>query len=75
MKPHITEGERRTLSGVSVIECPRCAARLAFSRKPISLIDACGFESYSLKCEQCGAELVGVVDPLDDQLLVSEVQR
>ena len=31
-------------------------------------MDSCGFESYSLECEQCGAQLVGIIDPMDDQL-------
>jgi hypothetical protein len=37
-------------------------------------MDSCGFESYSLECDQCGAQLVGVIDPLDDQLLLSELE-
>jgi hypothetical protein len=75
MKPDITEGVPGRLSGVTLIECPRCAARLAFSRQPVPPIGGCGLESYCLKCEQCGAQLVGVIDPLDDQLLVSELER
>jgi predicted nucleic acid-binding Zn ribbon protein len=75
MKRDITEGAPSRLSGAALIDCPRCAARLAFSREPLSLIDSSGFESYRLKCEQCGAELVGIIDPLDDELLVSELER
>jgi len=34
-------------------------------------IDECGFESYSLQCRACGSALVGIVDPLDDKLLLT----
>jgi hypothetical protein len=37
-------------------------------------MDSCGFESYSLKCDQCGAQLVGIIDPADDQLLLSDLE-
>ncbi len=37
-------------------------------------MDSCGFESYSLECDQCGVQLVGVIDPLDDRLLLSELE-
>jgi hypothetical protein len=71
----MTEGEASTLSGAELVECPKCAARLTFQRLPVPLIDSCGFESYSLECDRCGAQLVGIIDPLDDQLLVSELER
>lgn len=73
MKPDITEGAPSALSSVDLIACPRCAARLIFGRPLIPLIDGCGFESYCVKCDQCGVELVGVIDPFDDQLLLSEL--
>jgi hypothetical protein len=56
-----------------VIGCPKCTARLTFYRGLAARIDACGFESYSLECEECGAPLTGIVDPFDDTLLLSEM--
>jgi hypothetical protein len=75
MKPNINEGALSALSSIDIIACPCCDAQLIFSRQPIPLIDSSGFESYSVKCEQCGAELVGVIDPFDNQLLLSELER
>jgi len=75
MKPDMAEGGAGTLSGVELIECPKCAARLTFNRRPAAPIDPCGFESYILECDRCGAELVGVIDPFDDRLLISELER
>jgi len=37
-------------------------------------IDACGFESYSFECDECGARLAGIVDPHDNALLLSELE-
>jgi hypothetical protein len=56
---------------VQIIACPRCEARFFFSRSPDPFIDACGFESYALECRECAAPLAGIVDPLDDTLLIS----
>jgi hypothetical protein len=75
MKPDIKEGAPSALSSVDLIACPRCDAQLIFSRRPFPLIDSSGFESYSIECGQCGAELVGVIDPFDNQLLLSELER
>jgi DNA-directed RNA polymerase subunit RPC12/RpoP len=75
MKPNVTEGVPSSLSGVDFIECPTCAARLIFSRRPVPPIDSNGFEIYSFKCDQCGADLVGIIDPFDDQLLLSKLER
>jgi hypothetical protein len=54
------------------IACPGCGARFAFCRSAHPAIDACGFESYSFDCKECGASLSGIVDPLDDVLLITE---
>ena len=59
---------------ITYIACPKCSARLRFHRSSFPLMDSCGFESYSLECDQCGVQLVGVIDPLDDQLLLSELE-
>jgi len=75
MNPIMAEGETNTISETEqLIGCPKCSARLRFQRSSFPLMDSCGFESYSLKCHQCGAQLVGVIDPLDDQLLLSELE-
>jgi hypothetical protein len=52
--------------------CPKCHARLNFRRSAHPDIDSCGFESYRLDCQECGAALAGIVDPADDALLLTE---
>jgi hypothetical protein len=52
--------------------CPKCYTRLNFCRSEIADVDAAGLESYRLDCQQCGTALVGIVDPADDALIVSE---
>jgi hypothetical protein len=42
-------------------------------RSAVPPIDECGFESYRFACHSCGAALAGIIDPADDQLLLSEV--
>jgi hypothetical protein len=61
-----------TLPDARIVACPRCAARLMFSRGDAGRIDECGFESYCLECETCGAALAGIIDPDDETLLLSE---
>jgi hypothetical protein len=51
--------------------CPRCSTSFQFHRSDAPHIDECGFESYSLKCKSCGSVLVGIIDPLDDGLLLT----
>ena len=63
-----------TFTAAQVVACPKCDARLTFCRSQISQIDSCGFESYSLECKGCGARLVGIVDPSDERLLLSEFE-
>jgi hypothetical protein len=53
------------------VACPGCAASLMIYRSNNPQIDECGFESYSLTCRACGSALVGIVDPLDDMLLLT----
>jgi hypothetical protein len=55
------------------VACPGCGARFAFCRSEHPLIDACGFETYSFACKECRASLSGIVDPLDDALLITEI--
>lgn len=63
------EPERAGLARTAA--CPACRARLTYRRSALAPIDACGFESYALDCGRCGAILAGVVDPLDDALLLT----
>jgi hypothetical protein len=44
-----------------------------FRRSAVPPIDECGFESYRFACHACGAPLAGIIDPADDQLLLSQV--
>ena len=43
------------------------------SRSRTPRVDDCGFESYRLQCKECGAKLVGIIDPSDDKWLLSEL--
>jgi hypothetical protein len=38
-------------------------------------IDERGFESYDLKCVACSASLHGIIDPADDELLLSGIEQ
>lgn len=64
-----------TFTGTQVVACPKCDAQLTFCRSQSSQIDSCGFESYSLECKECRARLVGIVDPDDEKLLLSEFEN
>jgi hypothetical protein len=55
------------------VVCPTCRTPLMFSRVPHPLIDACGFESYRMQCDECRRELAGIIDPADDMLLLSDI--
>jgi len=61
------------IADTHVAVCPQCSAQLAHGRSSAPDIDACGFESYHFNCETCGASLVGIVDPADDALLISQI--
>jgi hypothetical protein len=63
-----------TILDADGIACPACAAQVMFCRSRTPLIDACGFESYSLECDECGARLAGIIDPYDNALLLSELE-
>jgi hypothetical protein len=66
-------GESPKTADAQLVACPKCNARLAFTRSDAADIDECGFEIYRLACHECGAPLAGVVDPADDTLLLSEI--
>lgn len=68
----IVQGRDRVQAApAEIIACPCCEARFIFRRSRDPFIDACGFESYVFACRECGAPLTGIVDPLDDALLIS----
>ena len=69
----IMTNEPPTTADAQLITCPKCSARLAFTRSSAADIDECGFEIYRLTCKECSAPLAGVVDPADDTLLLSEI--
>jgi len=54
--------------------CPKCGVRVVVHRILNPQFDSCGFENYFLKCG-CGAWLIGVIDPYDDALLLTELER
>jgi len=63
--------KKSKVANAAEVVCPKCDGRLNFYRSDKPHIDECGFESYSLKCPACGSALVGIVDPIDDALLLS----
>ena len=61
------------IADAQAVACPKCSAQLMFARSPTPRIDACGFESYRIECKECGAPMVGIVDPADEALLLSPI--
>jgi ribosomal protein S27E len=61
---------RRRATGLK-IECPQCNAHSVFHRAAFPRLDSSGFETYSFRCQNCGASIVGVIDPFDGKLLLS----
>jgi hypothetical protein len=53
------------------LQFPHCGRLLAFQRTSIPGLSAYGLETYELECRQRGVNLVGVVDPWDDQVVLS----
>jgi hypothetical protein len=51
--------------------CPKCRVSLKLLRSSIPQIDSCGFESYFFQCESCKSSLAGIIDPMNEELLVS----
>ena len=62
------------IRGTRIVTCPKCHAEFELRRSVRPHIDECGFESYNLKCASCSALLHGIIDPADDELLVSEAE-
>ena len=57
------------------IECPECGSRFLFCRSRTPRMDHGGFETYSLECKRCCSPLAGIVDPSDETLLISQLER
>ena len=53
------------------IACPKCDASIRFFRNDTPHIDDGGFETYNFKCKACGSMLAGIIDPMDDALLLT----
>jgi hypothetical protein len=67
-------GRLKTISDAEGIACPACAAHVMFCRSRTPQVATCGFESYNLDCHECGARLAGIIDPYDNELLLSELE-
>ena len=63
------QGRVRVTHRVPDLQC-----RFTFYRSHSPHIDACGFDSYSLECKDCGARLAGIFDPANEKLLLSELE-
>ena len=61
----------RTHRNPIVAICPNCKSGSKLLRATIPQIDSCGFESYFFQCETCTNSLAGIIDPMNDKLLVS----
>ena len=67
-------GSKPTCDPAVVVKCPKCKALSQSRRTLFAHINSCGFESYSFRCECCGSAIGGVINPLDDKLIVSLVE-
>jgi hypothetical protein len=63
------EAERTTAAA-----CPKCGVRVIVHRILNPNIDSSGFENYFLKCNQCSVWLIGIIDPCDEVLLLTELK-
>ena len=61
----------RAYDNAVIATCPKCETCWKFFRTPNPQIDSCGFESYSFQCKRCKSSLAGIIDPMDDELLIS----
>ena len=74
MLEYIVGTVRRSASGLE-IKGPHCKARLIFPRAKLPRIDSSGFETYSFQCRDCGAPLLGIIDPFDGLRLIGLALR
>ena len=65
----------RTRGGAILVTCPKCKRCSTFVRAAPPHIDSCGFESHSFRCEWCASYLVGIIDPIDGDLVVSLLEK
>jgi hypothetical protein len=65
----------RPYDGAVTVTCPKCNRSSIFTRGPLPLIDRCGFELHSFRCEWCASYLAGVIDPIDDELVISLLEQ
>jgi hypothetical protein len=56
------------------VPCPHCATDITVVRSLHPEIDSIGFESYLVRCGCCESVLGGIVDPIDDTLLVAALE-
>ena len=61
----------RTHDNAIIAICPNCKTGSKFFRTTNPQIDSCGFESYSFQCKRCKSSLAGIIDPMNEELLVS----
>jgi hypothetical protein len=66
---------RSSRAAASAIKCTRCKKTLHLWRQATPKLNSCGFECYTLECGGCRISLTGIIDPYDDEFLVSEIER
>ena len=57
-----------------VAACPKCKVSRKLLRSSIPQIDSCGFENYFLQCKSCKSPLAGVIEPMNEELLISLIE-
>jgi hypothetical protein len=55
------------------VDRPNCSARFGFRRAAVPYFDACGFRSYKINCNSCGARLAGVIDPFSGDCCLQSI--
>ena len=65
----------RPYDGAVAVTCPKCKRSSIFARGPLPLIDRCGFELHSFRCEWCASPLAGIIDPIDGELVLSLLEE
>ena len=65
----------RPYDGAVAVTCPKCKRSSIFARGPLPLIDRCGFELHSFRCEWCASLLAGIIDPIDGELVLSLLEE
>jgi hypothetical protein len=71
-RPTSRKTQYMTSRKTQYIACPKCDARFPFCRNSAPEIDSCGFENYRLECKECKTGLSGIIDPNDEELLLSK---